>query len=160
MILHICNRLPECSIHKKSIAFARKWLLVITRSCAQPPEVGAYILSSRDRLFRCIKLFSVARHKRCFKRESKPGWLYIYIYYSLVCSTSRGGSIYIVIYRQTVSLYHKLFSVARHKRCFKCESKPGWLYIYIYIWWIKKYVTWYNHWLNSILIYWIFDKWN
>ena len=85
--------------------------------------------------------------------------LCIYIYVAatnsiLECSTL-GRSIWIVIYRQTVSLYHN-FSVwcdtyifiriyiviHRYVRCFKLGSKPGWhyfsrIYIYIYMIWHK-----------------------
>ena len=52
--LHICYRLPECSIHEKS-----KCISAYVAACKFPtralnPREGEYILTSTDRLFCCI----------------------------------------------------------------------------------------------------------
>ena len=63
--------MPTCPVFTRAKIKSRFGIIV------NLPSQYVYILSSTDRLFRCIALISVARHVRCLTLESELGQLYV-----------------------------------------------------------------------------------
>ena len=96
----------ECLIHEKRFAFMHMWQSAIPHLSAQSTGESIYILSSTDRLFRCITTLQYIYEK---KKKFK-----VYIYVWIICQ------------------YQMFFFKPFFREMLLCDLIPKILYTYIY----------------------------